>query len=256
MEYLLVCAAACLASGLTLFSGFGLGTLLMPVVALFFPLEVAVAITAVVHLANNLFKLGLVGREANPGVILRFGIPAVLAALVGAVLLAGLSDAAPLHEYQALGRELVITPIKLVVGLLIIGFVALELWPRFAAIAIDPKFLPFGGLLSGFFGGLSGHQGAFRSMFLIKAGLTKEAFVATGVVIAVMVDCARLGLYGLHLGAQSGIDWSLVAAASLSAFLGAYLGRKWLEKITLQTVRYIVSALLLAVGLGLVTGLM
>ncbi len=256
MEYLLVCAAACMASGLTLFSGFGLGTLLMPVVALFFPLEVAVAITAVVHLANNLFKLGLVGREANIGVLLRFGLPAVLAAFVGAVLLANLSDAAPLHEYQALGRELAITPIKLVVGLLIVGFVALELWPRFAAIAIDPKYLPFGGLLSGFFGGLSGHQGAFRSMFLIKAGLTKQSFVATGVVIAVMVDCARLGLYGMHLGTQAGIDWLLVAAASLSAFMGAYLGRKWLEKITLQTVRYIVSALLLAVGLGLVTGLM
>ncbi len=256
MEYLLVCAAACIASGLTLFSGFGLGTLLMPVVALFFPLEVAVAITAVVHLANNLFKLGLVGREANIGVLLRFGLPAVLAAFIGAVLLANLSDAAPLHAYQALGRELAITPIKLVVGLLIIGFVTLELWPRFAAIAIDPKYLPFGGLLSGFFGGLSGHQGAFRSMFLIKAGLTKQSFVATGVVIAVMVDCARLGLYGMHLGTQAGIDWLLVAAASLSAFLGAYLGRKWLEKITLQTVRYIVSALLLAVGVGMVSGLM
>ncbi|MEE4191567.1 MAG: TSUP family transporter [Halieaceae bacterium] len=256
MDYLLVCVAACLASGLTLFSGFGLGTLLMPVVALFFPLEVAVAITAVVHLANNLFKLGLVGREANLKVLLRFGLPAVLAAFAGALLLASLSDAAPVHEYQALGRNLSVTPIKLVVGLLIIGFVALELWPRFAQLAIDPKYLPFGGLLSGFFGGLSGHQGAFRSMFLIKAGLSKEAFVATGVVIAVMVDCARLGLYGLHLGPQAGIDWALVAAASLSAFLGAYLGRKWLEKITLQTVRYIVSALLLAVGLGLVSGLM
>ncbi len=256
MEYLLVCTVACLASGLTLFSGFGLGTLLMPVVALFFPLEVAVAITAVVHLANNLFKLGLVGREANPAVLLRFGLPAVLAAFMGAILLNSLSDAAPLLEYQAFGQHLTIWPIKLVVGGLIIGFVALELWPRFAALAIDPKYLPFGGLLSGFFGGLSGHQGAFRSMFLIKAGLTKESFVATGVVIAVLVDCARLGLYGLHLGTQSGIDWALVAAASASAFLGAYLGRKWLAKITLQTVRYIVSVLLLAVGLGLVTGLM
>jgi len=34
MELLIVCIAALLASALTLFSGFGLGTLLMPVVAL------------------------------------------------------------------------------------------------------------------------------------------------------------------------------------------------------------------------------
>lgn len=45
-----------------------------------------------------------------------------------------------------------------------------------------PHWLPLGGLLSGFFGGLSGNQGALRSAFLLKAGLSKEAFIATGTV--------------------------------------------------------------------------
>lgn len=255
MDYLVVCSAALAASALTLFSGFGLGTLLMPVVAVFFPLDVAIAITAVVHLANNLFKLALLGREANAGVLLRFGLPAIAAAFAGALLLGWLSDAQPVLRYSTLGRELAVTPVKLVVGLLIISFVALELSPRFAALAIDRKYLPLGGLASGFFGGLSGHQGAFRSMFLIKAGLGKEAFIATGVVIAVMVDLARLSIYSGHLSGRADLDWTLVSAACVSAFLGAYLGRKWLEKITMQTVRYIVSGLLLLVGLGLVSGL-
>jgi uncharacterized membrane protein YfcA len=65
VKLLIVCVAALLASALTLFSGFGLGTLLMPVVALFFPLELAIAMTAMVHLANTLFKIGLLGRKAN-----------------------------------------------------------------------------------------------------------------------------------------------------------------------------------------------
>jgi len=56
---------AILVSGLTLFSGFSLGTILMPAFALFFPIPVAIAATADVHLANNLFKLGLVGRQAD-----------------------------------------------------------------------------------------------------------------------------------------------------------------------------------------------
>jgi hypothetical protein len=51
MSYLIICVVAFAVSGLTLFSGFGLGTLLMPAFALFFP--VAVAATAVVHLANE-----------------------------------------------------------------------------------------------------------------------------------------------------------------------------------------------------------
>jgi uncharacterized membrane protein YfcA len=226
----------------------------MPVVALFFPLEVAVAVTAVVHLANNLFKLGLLGRQASAPVLLRFGLPAVAAAFAGALLLTWLSDATPLYEYQALGMQLSVTPVKLVVGVLIIGFVILELSPGFAAVAIDRQYLPLGGLISGFFGGLSGHQGAFRSMFLLKAGLSKEGFIATGIVIAVVVDLARLPIYGLHMKGLEELDWTLVGAACISAFLGAYLGRKWLEKVTLQTVRYIVSTLLLGVGLGLVSG--
>jgi hypothetical protein len=65
VTYLVVCSVALLASGLTFFSGFGLGTLLLPAFALFFPVEQAVALTAVVHFLNGLFKLGLVGRHAD-----------------------------------------------------------------------------------------------------------------------------------------------------------------------------------------------
>lgn len=46
MEYFVICVTALLASAVTLFSGFGLGTVLMPVFALFVPAPVAVAATA------------------------------------------------------------------------------------------------------------------------------------------------------------------------------------------------------------------
>ncbi len=84
MDYIIVCSSALLIALLTLFSGFGLGTLLMPVFAIFFPVEVAVAATAVVHLANNVFKLVLMGRHANWGIVARFAIPAAVAAFGGA----------------------------------------------------------------------------------------------------------------------------------------------------------------------------
>jgi len=83
MSYFIVCAADLLVSGLTLFSGFGLGTILMPAFAFFFPIEVAVAATAVVHGANNIFKMIMVGRHADYGLVLRFGLPAMIAALAG-----------------------------------------------------------------------------------------------------------------------------------------------------------------------------
>ena len=87
MEEVLIILAALLASVLTLISGFGLGTLLLPVFALFFPLEIAVALTAVVHLLNNLFKTGLLWRTADLGVVLRFGVPGIIGAWIGAYCL-------------------------------------------------------------------------------------------------------------------------------------------------------------------------
>lgn len=257
MEILVVSAAALFASGLTLFSGFGLGTLLMPVIAVFFPVEVAIAMTAMVHLANNVFKVALLGKRANRRVLLSFGIPAVAAAFLGALVLGWLSGVPPLFDYTAFGNLMRVSPLKLVVGVLILFFVVLELSPRFSSLALDRKYLLFGGAVSGFFGGMSGHQGAFRSMFLLKTGLSRDEFVATGVVLAVMVDLSRLLVYGWDLSAMHrSIEWPLVVAASGSAFAGAYFGSRLLEKVTIRSVRIAVSAMLAAVSAGLISGVL
>ncbi|MEE8526021.1 MAG: TSUP family transporter, partial [Thermoanaerobaculia bacterium] len=197
MEYIVVALAAMTASGLTLFSGFGLGTLLLPAFAVFFPAELAVAATALVHGANNVFKVSLLGRYADRGLALRFGLPAVAAALVGASILGLLSGLEPLHTYTFGSRQAEVTPIKLVLAGLMTLFAAFELLPRFRALEIDRKYLALGGLLSGFFGGLSGHQGALRSAFLAKVGLSTQAFVGTNAVIGLIVDLMRLAVYGV-----------------------------------------------------------
>jgi len=255
MEIFFISVTALFASGLTLFSGFGLGTLLMPVVAIFFPVEIAVAITAMVHLANNVFKVALLGKMANRSVLLSFGIPAIAFAFLGALVLGWLSGIPPIFEYSAFGNQIQVSPLKLVVGILILVFVTLELSFRFASVALDKKYLPFGGVISGFFGGLSGHQGAFRSMFLLKAGLSKEEFVATGVLLAVMVDMSRILIYGFEMTVQHRIiQWPLVITASVSAFIGAYFGAKLLKKITIRSVQIVVSILLVVISLGLMSG--
>lgn len=255
MEYLVVTLVALLASALTLFSGFGLGTLLMPAIAVFFSVELAVAMTAVVHLANNLFKLGLMAKHADRHAVLRFGLPALVTAFLGAWWLGRLSAGEWLVEYAVGGLAFSVEAVSLIVGCVILAFVVLELTPAFGRLAFDRRWLPLGGALSGFFGGLSGHQGAFRSMFLIKSGLSKEAFVATGVVLAVMVDVARMVVYGVSMNAYAAdINWWLVALATLAAFLGAYIGAKLVKKVTLQWVQWTVSVCLLLIGLGMVTG--
>jgi uncharacterized protein len=259
MDYIVVCTVALLVSILTLFSGFGLGTVLMPAFALFFPVPVAIAATAVVHLANNIFKVFLVGRKADWGVVVRFALPGAIAAFIGAALLTLFAHLTPLYTYQLGSRAHDITVVKLVVGVLIIGFALFELLPRFSRMSFDRKYLPIGGLLSGFFGGLSGNQGALRSAFLIKTGLDKEVFIGTGTVSAVIVDIARTLVYGLSFYTSKIYDlsgtWALVLAATFAAFLGAFIGKRMLNKITLGAIQLIVGIMLIIIGLGMVLGL-
>ena len=256
MSYLVLCTIAALASCLTFFSGFGLGTLLLPAFALYFPIEHAVAMTAVVHFLNGLFKLWLVGLQADRRIVIRFGVPAILAALVGALVLSWLADVQPLASYTIGAREFQVTLVKLVTGALLVGFAVIEIVPRLRELSFGPEYLTLGGLLSGFFGGLSGLQGALRSAFLIRAGLSKDEFVATGVVIGCLIDFTRLGVYTRSLLAtRAELDYLLLVAAVASAFAGAVVGNRFLKKLTLQSVQRIVAAMLLLVGIGLMAGL-
>ncbi len=256
MEYLIICGVSLIAAGLTLFSGFGLGTLLLPAFALFFPAEVAVGMTAVVHLANNLFKFALLGKHADKSVAMRFGFPAIFAALIGAKMLLFIADLPAIFNWQLAGFSFSITPVNLTIGILMILFAIVEILPNLKNFSLEQKWLPFGGALSGFFGGLSGHQGALRSIFLLRAGLTKEAFIATGVVIACVIDISRIFIYSERFSGQhfEG-NYLLLIAAMLTAFLGAYIGSKLLTKITMNVVQAIVSILLIVLGLALSVGI-
>lgn len=254
MEYLIVVLSAFLISALTLFSGFGLGTMLMPVFAIFFPLETAIAVTAVVHLLNNLFKLALLRKFVNSRAALKFGLPALPAAILGAYALTWLSGANPVISYNLAGQHFEITPVKLVISILILVFALLESLPELDSFSFDQKYMPLGGILSGFFGGLSGHQGAFRSAFLIRSGLSKEEFISTGVVIAILVDVPRISVYLSQMSIfQSNLP--LLISAAAAAFSGSFIASNFIRKMEMRAIRIIVAVLLFGIAVALGAGL-
>jgi uncharacterized membrane protein YfcA len=256
MEIILPVAVAFLAAILTFFSGFGLGTLLTPVFAIFFPIELAIALTGAVHFFNNIFKLFLVGKKADKQVLIRFGIPAVAAAFIGAWVLGKITKLSPLFSYQLGEKTVEVYPVKFVIAILLIVFAVMDLIPYFSKLQFGKDKLPLGGVLSGFFGGLSGHQGALRSAFLIKAGLSKEAFIGTAVVVSTFVDFTRLSVYANRFS-QSGLQENItvVVCTTLAAISGAFMGNKMLKKITLETLRVTVAVLLIIISIALGLGI-
>jgi uncharacterized membrane protein YfcA len=259
MEYLIISVVSIIVAALTFFSGFGLGTLLMPAFALFFPIEVAIAATAIVHLFNNLFKVYLVGKHAHKRTVLAFAIPAALFAMLGAWLLNYFTLMPAIWTYSWGNKIFEITPVKMIIAVLIIIFAVVELVPFLNKISFKQRIVPVGGAFSGFFGGLSGHQGALRSAFLVRLGLEKKALIATMVLSAVIVDISRLLIYGItfferdfRLLYQQG-GFYMVFCGVITAFLGSFIGSRLLEKVTLKFIKIFIAVLLLfiAVTLGL-----
>jgi hypothetical protein len=257
MEYIVIGMVAAFASLLTFFSGFGLGTILLPTfILLDFTLVEAIALTGIVHLLNNLFKMGLVGLKANWGVVLRFGGPAVIGAFGGAWLLLKFSTNEPLYSYQLMGKKMEVYSVKLVVAALMAFFAGFEIIPALKKMEFDKNKLVVGGAISGFFGGLSGHQGALRSAFLIRYGLSKEVFIATGIIIASFIDITRLGLYFTQMEIINIQDnLPILFTAVLSAFLGAYFGKKLLKKVTIDFVQWTVAVMILILSALLAMGI-
>lgn len=242
----------------TLFTGFGLGTLLLPAFALVLAPMAAVAATAVVHGLNNLFKLALLHSDVDRQVLKTFGIPAVIAAIPGAWLLSRLAVAQSSFPWDFGPFEGEITPVKLSLGALILFFAWVELSSVARRLSIPVRWLPIGGLISGFFGGLSGHQGAFRAAFLGPLGLSPGAWAGTQAAIAVLVDFTRVLVYGTVFAAtgwQTAGDPGLLAAVTIAAFAGSYTARRLLHKTTMKGIRTTTGILLLLVGSLLAVGI-
>ncbi len=105
-------------------------------------------------------------------------------------------------------------------------------------------------------------QGALRSAFLAKVGVSKEAFVGTNAVIGLLVDLARLAIYaGVISGVQSELrlgtnEWLLIATGVAAAFTGVVLGKRMLHKLTVKFIQILIGVLLMAVALALGSGIL
>ena len=213
-------------------AGFGIGSLVTPVLAWQMDAKLAVAVVSVPHVVGTAFRFWKLGGRVNRRVLTSFGIMSAAGGLAGALL-----------------QERTTTPALMVL------FGGLLLFTSAAELTGFGRRMRFGGLLawvagalSGLLGGLVGNQGGIRSAALLGVDLPKHAFVTTATAVALMVDAARLPVYVWFMGdAMAGaFGWMVIATAGVIA--GTLIGLRLLARIPERLFRRVVAIVLAVLG--------
>ena len=214
-QLLLVAIGSFLAAALTVPAGFGLSTILTTLVLLLMGPHEAVAVVAVVHGAHNAGKFAALKDSVDFGAFRRYGIWLV----IGAILGAGLQNEVPQKPLLAL------------IGAFLISLPLLSMSEKWTGYRIPEANDSLGGFGSGFMGGLTGHQGALRAMFLTRRLPDKMAYAATASVLALCVDISRVPVYLLFRFDEISQHASLTIVLVISALIGVRVGKAWLVSL-------------------------
>jgi uncharacterized membrane protein YfcA len=214
-------------------TGFGIGSLVTPIVALEAGTKLAVAAVAIPHFVGTLQRFLKLRRHVDRRVLVGFGIASAAGGLAGALLHARASSRALAVVFGVL---LVLAAVSELTG-----WIQRVRWGRGAAWAA--------GALSGTLGGLVGNQGGIRAAAMLGFNVPKESFVATATAIGLVVDLARLPVYLATEWRGIAAMWPLVLAATAGVVTGTELGTRALGRIPERTFRRVLAMLLLLLGL-------
>ena len=232
MEILYLSIIVLLASIVGTTTGFGASTVMIPVVILFYPLSQTLLFVGIIHCFGNIWKLVIFREGFRWKLILSFGIPGVMAGLLGALLV-----------FQASSVKLS----RILAGFIIAYVIYLFLNPNFK-IKANRISAVSGGLLSGFMAGIFGMGGAVRSLFLSAFNLPKEIYIVTGAAIAIVIDITRLATYLLRSTRLNTFTlWGMLLFIPIS-FIGAGIAKNIVDKIPQKYFRTVIAVFLLVMA--------
>ncbi len=228
----LLTLAGVLAGAIAAISGFGIGSILTPLLAAWIGTKLAVAVVSIPHFIGTALRFAVIRQHVDRRVLWSFGLTSAAGGLLGAILHIWLRSV--ILGY-VLGALLVFAGITGVTGVA----TRMRFGPRAGWMA---------GALSGVFGGMVGNQGGIRSAALLGFNLQRDAFVATATAIALLVDVFRMPVYAAVQFHAIVSQWPLAAMATVGVVIGTLSGKWMLRRIPENVFRLIVSGIILALG--------
>jgi uncharacterized membrane protein YfcA len=233
---LLLAVTAIIAGAVASISGFGIGSILTPLLATAYGTKLAVAGVSVPHLVGTALRFSFIYKHVDRKVLFSFGVASAVGGLSGALLHVWLRS---VWLGYILGVLLVFAGVM--------GLTGLAQRMRFGG-----GVAWIAGVLSGGFGGLVGNQGGIRSAALLGFDLNKEAFVATATGIALAVDFFRMPVYAVTQWRDVAAIWPVMLISIVGIVAGTLLGQPVLRRIPSRTFRALVSAIILLLGIYMV----
>ena len=229
---LLLTLAGIVAGAIAAISGFGIGSILTPLLSAWIGTKLAVALVSIPHFIGTALRFAVIRQHVDRRVLWSFGITSAAGGLVGALLHIWLRSVVLGY---VLGALLVFAGIT--------GITGLAARMRFGRVAGWVA-----GALSGMFGGLVGNQGGIRSAALQGFGLQRDAFVATATAIALLVDVFRMPVYAALQFREMVSQWPAAAIATAGVVIGTLSGKWMLQRIPQHVFRTMVATIILALG--------
>jgi uncharacterized protein len=215
--------------------GFGIGSLMTPLLLARFTASTAVGVVAIPHLIATALRFFRHRPAIDRRVLWRFGVPSALGGVLGGFL------------HGLLRSEALITVLAV---LLILTGIA-NLTSGFGRWQPQPVLASIIGLLSGVFGGLVGNQGGLRAAGLSAFNLEPRAFLATGTAVALMIDIARTPFYLARAGPELLSLWVPIAVATAGCVAGTIAGERIFLRLPRETYRRVIGIAVLVLGIWL-----
>jgi uncharacterized membrane protein YfcA len=213
-------------------TGFGIGSLLTPLLALDVDTRLAVAAVSVPHVVGTAIRFYLLNARVDTRVLWSFGLTSAAGGLAGAAL-----------QGQSTSSRL-----NVVLGCLLLFAAMSEVSGLAKRMRFRGALAWIAGALSGLLGGLVGNQGGIRSAALLAFPLARDTFVATATAIALFVDGARMPVYVATQYRDMLAIWPWMIAATVGVSLGTVLGSRTLKRMPEVWFRRVLAAILTILG--------
>lgn len=228
----LMAVVSVLAGAIASVSGFGIGSLLTPLLAVRVGTKLAVAAVSIPHVTATALRFWLLRQHVDRQLLWSFGLMSAAGGLAGALL----------HNYaDSPALTLVFGGLLVFTG--VMGLTGLSERLRFRG-----WIAWVAGAVSGLLGGLVGNQGGIRSAAMLGFDVPRHAFVATATAVGLIVDGARLPVYLATQGREIAGLWPIFVTATTGAVVGTIVGERFLRRIPEPLYRRLVAVLVLALG--------